>query len=150
MVGVCEYVSHCQPIVGMLFRPHHVQLTQQRRVPATTIDDLGLQRCDVLKIDVEGMEAAVADGARRTIAAFKPMVFYEDNGDAGSRADLTSPSFMEEFGYSCYSRAEPLVRRNNWAGVSRDAFSVNGNSGESRMLFCVTKEHMGPDSFFVD
>ncbi len=96
------------------------------------------------------MEEVVAYGARRTIATFKPMVFYEFNGDAAPRADFTTPSFMEDFGYSCYSRAEPLVRRNNWAGVSRDVFSVNGKTSESRMLFCVTKEHAHPESFFMN
>lgn len=62
----------------------------------------------MLKIDVEGMEAAVADGARRTIAAFKPMVFYEDNSDAGSRADLTSPRSWRN------SATAATLERNLW------------------------------------
>ena len=34
------------------------------RVPILAVDDLGLDRCHLLKIDVQGMERAVLDGAR--------------------------------------------------------------------------------------
>ena len=98
------------------------------------------------------MEGAVARGARRTIAAFKPMVYYEENGRTVIRANSTSPSFMEEMGYSCYSRAELLWRKDNWAGSQRDVFNVDGKGSQSSyMLFCVHQDsHMGPDSFFRD
>lgn len=46
-------------------------------VPATAIDDLGLQRLDILKLDVEGMEPEVLDGARQTIDRLKPVIFVE-------------------------------------------------------------------------
>ena len=128
-----------------------INLMQARRVPSMLIDDLGLQRCDVLKMDVEAMEGAVALGARRTISAFKPMIFYENNGGAVHRADSSSPSFMDEFGYTCYTRAEPLSRSNNWAGSKRDVFTVNGQASESHMMFCVHPDaHNGADSFFLN
>jgi hypothetical protein len=46
-------------------------------IPAITIDGLGLTRLDLLKIDVEGMEAEVLDGARRSIAAHLPIITAE-------------------------------------------------------------------------
>jgi hypothetical protein len=124
---------------------------QERRVPSALIDDLGLQRCDVLKMDVEAMEGVVAQGARRTIATFLPMVFYENNGEVGRRADSTTPSFMEEFGYKCFQRSEPLWRNDNWAGVARNVFAVNNGIGsQSHMIFCVHPDmHKGPDMFFI-
>lgn len=42
-----------------------------------TIDSLGLSRIDVMKIDVEGMEAEVLEGAREAIARHKPIVLME-------------------------------------------------------------------------
>lgn len=148
MVRILPYPMHSRRFF-VLFAA--VYLTRELRVPTLLIDDLGLKRCDVLKMDVEAMEGAVAQGARRTIAAFKPMVYYEDNGHTIIRANSTSSSFMEEMGYSCYSRAEFLWRKNNWAGSQRDVFSVNGLSSRSYMLFCVHPEsHSGPDFFFRD
>lgn len=46
-------------------------------VPMVAIDTLGLSRIDLLKIDVEGMEFDVLDGARESIARHKPILFIE-------------------------------------------------------------------------
>ena len=43
------------------------------------IDDLELMRCDVMKIDVEGMETDVLAGAAATIDRFKPIIYCENN-----------------------------------------------------------------------
>ena len=42
-----------------------------------TIDSLGLDRMDLVKIDVEGMELDVLEGARETIARCKPVMVIE-------------------------------------------------------------------------
>ncbi len=56
------------------------------RVPCTTLDafteDYGVDRVDVIKIDVEGAELAVLEGATRTLAAYKPIVVMEFNSFA--------------------------------------------------------------------
>jgi FkbM family methyltransferase len=49
-------------------------------VPVIRIDDLGLARCDLIYLDVEGMEYAALMGAQRTIARFSPVVAFEDKG----------------------------------------------------------------------
>ena len=47
------------------------------QVTMVTIDALGLQRLDLLKIDVEGMEPEVLAGARNAIAEFLPWCWVE-------------------------------------------------------------------------
>ncbi|HJZ62043.1 MAG TPA: FkbM family methyltransferase [Miltoncostaeaceae bacterium] len=52
-------------------------------VAATTLDDWvearGLERLDLIKIDVEGSEPRVLDGARRTLARHRPALVVECN-----------------------------------------------------------------------
>ena len=53
------------------------------RVPSVRLDswvrDRGLQRLDVLKLDVEGVELAVLDGAEETLRRFRPLTIVECN-----------------------------------------------------------------------
>lgn len=55
----------------------------KRRVRVHTVDALaaeqGIDRLDFMKIDVEGFETEVLDGARATLARFRPLVFVEFN-----------------------------------------------------------------------
>ena len=46
-------------------------------IRCTTVDALRLERLDLLKIDVEGMEGEALDGARAAIAAFRPIIVAE-------------------------------------------------------------------------
>jgi FkbM family methyltransferase len=46
-------------------------------VATLTIDSFNLPRLDLIKLDVEGMEIEALDGARRSIAAFRPLIFVE-------------------------------------------------------------------------
>jgi len=47
------------------------------RVPALSIDSLGLDAVGFLKIDVEGGEPAILDGARETIRRCRPNIMVE-------------------------------------------------------------------------
>lgn len=46
-------------------------------VQAVSIDGLGLIRLDIVKLDVEGMEPEVLEGARQTIERLKPVLIVE-------------------------------------------------------------------------
>jgi FkbM family methyltransferase len=62
-------------------------------VPATTLDrfveEHGIQRLDAMKVDVEGAEMRVFDGARKTLEKFRPVLVVELN-----------PPCLERFGTS--------------------------------------------------
>lgn len=48
-------------------------------VPVVTIDSFALDRCRLIKADVEGMEIDVLDGARETIARCRPLLYLEND-----------------------------------------------------------------------
>lgn len=49
-------------------------------VPVTTIDSFGFTDVDLIKIDVEGLEGAVIQGACSTLQRCRPVVVFEVNG----------------------------------------------------------------------
>ena len=49
-------------------------------VAVETIDALNLEACDLIALDVEGMELDALKGAARTIERFRPTIMIEDNG----------------------------------------------------------------------
>jgi len=52
-------------------------LNQTRKIQSLTIDSLNLAKCDFIKIDVEGSELSVIEGAKRTLLRFKPIILIE-------------------------------------------------------------------------
>jgi FkbM family methyltransferase len=57
---------------------HHAYLTGlAQEVPTVTIDDIRPDRVALIKIDVEGAEAAVVAGAAATIARNRPAIIFE-------------------------------------------------------------------------
>ena len=54
-----------------------IDYTKTIDVDLKTIDSFALERVDFIKIDVEGMEEAVLDGAKGTIEKLKPILFVE-------------------------------------------------------------------------
>lgn len=66
-------------------------------VPVVTVDSLNLNP-GIVKIDVEGYEAAVIDGMERTLRENRPLLMLE-----WSREWTSIQSRLERFGYSSYT-----------------------------------------------
>lgn len=58
-------------------------------IPTLRIDDLGLPACDLIQLDIEGMEILALMGAVETIKKFSPVIMIEDKG------------LSEKYGYKC-------------------------------------------------
>jgi FkbM family methyltransferase len=75
-----------------------------RRLDAL-VDELGLQRLDLLKIDVEGFEWPVLLGAEISIAKFRPQIVFEFNleyaGRGGGRPEVFA-EFFQRHGYTLH------------------------------------------------
>lgn len=54
-------------------------------VPMTTVDSLNLSACDFIKVDVEGFELQVLQGAQDTLKRFRPTIIMECKKDFDGR-----------------------------------------------------------------
>lgn len=100
---------------GVSLRP----LTQAapESVEVLRLDDLPFSAANLLKIDVEGMEAEVLRGAARTIETHRPMLYLEND-----RADTSEGliKLVQSFGYRLWWHCPPLFNPNNHAGETRN------------------------------
>lgn len=71
------------------------------KVKMIKIDDMMIPCCDFMKIDVEGYEPHVLEGAKDTVARCKPTIVYEVNNKKSDRAISTSTEILESYGYLC-------------------------------------------------
>jgi hypothetical protein len=61
------------------------------------LDDLGCQRLDFVKLDVEGMELDALKGARRSLETHKPILLVEHL----KAAQGVLESYLKDLGYHC-------------------------------------------------
>ena len=81
------------------------------RVPVLTVDDFvrerAIDRIDLMKIDVEGMELKVMQGARNTLLRLRPILYFETlprytNSSAGASFQDMERLLVGECGYALY------------------------------------------------
>jgi len=107
------------------------------RAPVTTIDTLGLDRCDFVKVDVEGMEQSTIRGARRTLERFKPLLYVENDRPEHAQALV---ALLASLGYSSFWHLPPYYNPDNFNGVAENVF---GNI-VSRNMLCVAAGRPAP------
>ena len=104
-----------------------------RKIPKVKLDDfLELDSLDFIKIDVEGMEKEVIDGAIGLIEKFKPILYVENDRVEKSKALIET---IKKRGYDVYLHNPPLFNPDNFAKNSENIF---GNI-VSKNLLCIHK-----------
>ena len=88
-------------------------------VEMIAIDNLNLPACHMIKIDVEGMEKEVLDGARQTITRFRPSLYVE-NDRPDKHAELIATLF--DLDYRIWWHLPWLYNPANFAGDSENVF----------------------------
>ncbi|MCC7101423.1 MAG: FkbM family methyltransferase [Rubrivivax sp.] len=108
-------------------------------VPLVSLDRAcgGLERLDVVKIDVEGMELEVLKGARELIGRFRP-VLVPENDRASRSAELVA--HLLSLDYRCYWLIHPLYNPGNFFGVAADLYPRTA----SYNMLCVPAERPQP------
>lgn len=92
------------------------------------LDDLGLGRVDFLKIDAEGMEAAVLTGARSMLAACQPALLAECNDLEHGGSTFAA---CREQGYELFGVLSPAYNPANLRGETENMF---GEASEVSVL----------------
>ena len=100
------------------------------QVAVRTLDSCKLKRCDLIKLDIEGMEESALRGATDSIRRFEPIVFTECNSvDAG----WAVTQLMRSFDYKVFVSIAPAFNVGNFRGSTVNAF---GDAKELGLL-CV-------------
>lgn len=114
-----------------------LQATKAADGPYTTrvrpLDSCGLKRCHLIKVDVEGWEVEVLKGAAQTIAAFRP-VLYVENDRPERQQELIK--LIDSMGYDQYWHVPLLFHPDNFNGVSEDLWP----GVASLNMLCIPKE----------
>lgn len=84
-------------------------------LPVTTLDSLQFERLDLLKLDCEGSELAILEGARRTIERHRPWIYLEF---AENRATILA--LLDHYGYFYARHCPEMNREPNHLGVTLD------------------------------
>ena len=85
-----------------------------------TIDGLALQRLDLLKIDVEGMECAVLAGAADTLKRLRPVLYVENDRRENSTRLISQ---IIKAGYRLWWDIVPLFNPDNFFGRAENVFA---------------------------
>jgi FkbM family methyltransferase len=76
---------------------------------AQPLDRFGFCDVDLIKLDVEGFEGRVLQGAEDTLKRNKPVVFFEDNGlglNYYGESWVDPKDVLRSLGYMCYKRVQ--------------------------------------------
>ena len=107
-------------------------------VPVLTLDELALPRLDVLKVDVEGYEWSVVQGAQGQVLRHRPVLYLEAKRLPGTALYLR---WLRSQGWRCYWHFAFFYRADNFRGQAENVF---GGTGDMNVL-AVPEEAGQPD-----
>lgn len=92
--------------------------SESRRVEVRTLDSYGLSNVGFIKIDVEGVEAAVLRGAKRTLETYHPNLLVEiDRARHSQGSFLAVDAALQALGYGAHvcEAGELIVCQDTWS-----------------------------------
>jgi FkbM family methyltransferase len=97
-------------------------------VPVMRLDDMELSRCTLVKIDVEGLEWQVIQGAQGHLLHHRPVVYLEAKRTPGTVAAL---EWLMSNGWQCYWHFAFFFRPDNFRQNPENVF---GGTGDMNVL----------------
>ena len=111
-----------------------LNITEGDDVPIIALDSMNFAAMRLLKIDAEGMECPVIEGARQQILRHRPVIYVENDRKQHSEKLI---SLLHSLGYNLWWHFVYLYHPKNFLGVEENIFadtmSVN--------MVCVPTEH---------
>jgi FkbM family methyltransferase len=107
--------------------------SQGESVPVRPLDAYQLQSCAFIKIDVEGMEAQVLEGAADTLRRLRPTLYVENDRREKSPELI---ALLQHFDYRLWWHVPPLFNPDNFRGNPENVFPGIG----SRNLLALPQE----------
>ena len=107
-------------------------------IEVVTIDSFEPNQCKLIKIDVEGMEADVLDGAEITIKRLQPILFVENNSEE------KSPNIIQKvlnLDYKAWWLITHYYNSNNYFGNHENIFATYHPEAN---VFCLPRGTDGP------
>lgn len=126
---------------GSLSLEGHFQGELGEGITVLTIDSLSLKRCDLIKVDVEGMESKVIKGAQETIKRFRPILYVENNRVESSSGIL---QMLQDLNYRCWWHFIPYYNENNYFKNSKNIFKEFERPFEANVVCFPIEEKVEP------
>jgi hypothetical protein len=117
-------------------------------VPVEPLDTYRLSSCHVIKIDVEGMERDVLEGAQATLAEHRPLLYVENDRSEKSKQLV---DWLLGADYRLFWDLPPLFNKENYFGRRENIFgnvlSINilGVPRASQLTVANFREIMSPE-----
>lgn len=125
---------HSESNFGAISLNAFQSLDQGELVAIRNLDSFNLPRCDLIKIDVEGMETPVIKGGINNIKKHKPILFVENDRIEKSKELIT---LIMELGYDLFWAITPLYNPNNFLKNTKNIY----NRTVSVNMLCFPKGH---------
>ena len=132
-IPVVDYAApQMQNFGDVSLEKHDVRWVSVNVMP---LDELivGLPKVDLLKLDVEGMEGEVLQGAMRTIKQHRPWIYLENDRVERSQALIEQVMALD---YRLWWHIPSLFNPDNYFGVTKNEY---GNVASFNML-CIPRE----------
>jgi len=113
------------------------------KINITTLDAYGLDRLDFMKIDVEGMEIAVLNGAKETVGRCRPVIFAECNS---LESGVLIVRWAQKENYQSYGVLSAAYNQHNFAGNTENIF---GEAQETGLLLIPAEEYMRHETILL-
>ena len=107
---------------------------QGEPTPVITLDELKLPTCNLIKADVEGMEAKVLRGGEKTIKKYRPVLYIENNRKDTSKEIINT---LISLNYRCFWHILDYYNPGNYFKNKKNVFSAFRPEAN---LICVPKD----------